>query len=164
MNDVAELLATLSQLADIVMLDVPCTYDDLYFEALASADQTVLVGEQTIPSIRALKLVHESLIGTRKLGAGDQVVINRYDPKNSAFSVDRLLQPIGISSLSTIACDNASATAALHKGCPIRLATARSPALADIIALVGTLVLPGAHPKASSPGFFSRMRRVFSNA
>ena len=45
----------------VALFDVPCTYDDMYFETLAIADQVVLVGEQKIPSIRTLKLVCEAL-------------------------------------------------------------------------------------------------------
>jgi pilus assembly protein CpaE len=162
-RDVAYLVATLSQMADVIVIDVPATYDDLYFETLASANQTVLVGEQTLPSVRALKLVHETLAETKKSGDIDQIVINRFDPKNTAFAPDRLLKPIGTSSLLTIACDNAATSAALEKGCPIRLVNPRSQVMADIVALTQMLVSPPATPIASAPGILSRMRRVFSN-
>jgi Flp pilus assembly CpaE family ATPase len=162
-HDIGYLIATLSQITDIVVIDLPCTYDDVYFELLATAGQIVLVGDQTLPSIRALKLVHEAVSMARKSNQLDQIVVNRYDAKNSAFTVDRLLNPIGVSSLLTIAADQAGASAAMHKGSPIRLAAPKSPILADIATLTRTLVAPSASPKPSAPGIFSRVRRAFSN-
>ncbi|MFO0930198.1 MAG: hypothetical protein U0736_24760, partial [Gemmataceae bacterium] len=38
-------------LAPLVVLDVPCAFDDLQFETLALADQVVLVGVQTVASV-----------------------------------------------------------------------------------------------------------------
>src|SRR5580700_3322213 len=59
--DVLLLIECLRQLADVVVLDVPCTYDAIYFDTLAAADQVVLVGEQKVPSIRSLQMVHGTL-------------------------------------------------------------------------------------------------------
>jgi Flp pilus assembly CpaE family ATPase len=162
-HDLAYLIDTLSQIADIVVVDVPCTYDDLYFKTLAAAGQTVLVGEHSLTSTRALKLVHEALSGTGKVGGRDQLVIKRYDPKNTPFSANRLLEPIGLTSLFTIARDDARACAALHKCRPIRLVTLESKDVADIVALAHKLLSPGAPPNTTSGGLLGRMRRAFSN-
>ncbi|RUL82326.1 PAS domain S-box protein [Tautonia sociabilis] len=121
---------------DLIILDVPCTYDERYFETLTTANHSILIGEQTLSSVRALKLVHESLEGARGGSEPHVIAINRYDPKNSVFSVGRLLGPIGVPSLSTIACDVAAASAALHKGCPVRLVAPRSPLVADVASIV----------------------------
>jgi pilus assembly protein CpaE len=164
-HDVGYLLNTLAQTADVVVVDVPCTYDDLYFETLAAAGQTVLVGEQTLLSIRSLALVHKALGGTGNSDGSDQIVVNRNDPRNSTFTVDRILNAIGVSSLCTVARDDAAVCAALNKGCPIRLVSPGSKALADVVALARTLLSPEAAPpaNASLQGFFGQVRRAFSN-
>jgi Flp pilus assembly CpaE family ATPase len=95
-------------------------------------------------------------------GKTSQVVINRYEAKNSTFSADRLLEPIGVPSLLTIARDDASATAAMHKGCPLRLAAPRSPVVADVVSLTRALVGPGNRSSQDSSGIVGRIRRVFS--
>jgi pilus assembly protein CpaE len=58
-TDVMRLIELMKPLCDVLLLDLPCTYDDFYFDLLAGASQIVLVGEQKVPSVRALKLVRE---------------------------------------------------------------------------------------------------------
>ena len=82
------------------MLDVPCTYNDLYFEVLANAGQVVLVCEQKVPSIRALKLVREAL-GRADADDSEFLVINRYDPKVQGFTVADLAKLLQVSSMAS---------------------------------------------------------------
>jgi pilus assembly protein CpaE len=138
-------------LANVALFDVPCTYDDLYFETLAIADQVVLVGEQKIPSIRTLKLVCEALSridGARKL----HIIINRYDPRMPGFGAERLRSLLEIPDLLTVCNDYASVMASINHGRPLRQEAPRSPALADIAKVVKTLLggQPQPQPKSSS--------------
>ena len=122
-------------LSNVALFDVPCTYDDMYFETLAIADQVVLVGEQKIPSIRTLKLVCEALSridGARKL----HIIINRYDPRMPGFGVDRLKTLLEVNDIITVCNDYAAVMASINHGRPLRLEAPRSPALADITKLV----------------------------
>src|SRR5262249_32621736 len=98
--DVLLLVGCLRQLADIVVLDVPCTYDVLYFDTLKSADQVVLVAEQKVPSVRALQMVHGSLVDKPH-----HLLLNRYDPNLPGFGVDRLKTMLHSKELMTIASD-----------------------------------------------------------
>lgn len=126
-------------LANFAVFDVPCTYDDNYFETIAAADQIVLVGEQKIPSVRTLKLVCEALERVdelRKL----HIVINRYDAKMPGFAADRLKNLLGRGELLTVANDYGSVMASINHGRPLRQESPRSPALADVERLARTIL------------------------
>jgi pilus assembly protein CpaE len=132
-------------LANVALFDVPCTYDDMYFETLAIADQVVLVGEQKIPSIRTLKLVCEALSridGARKL----HIIINRYDPRMPGFAADRLKSLLEVEEILTVCNDYAAVMASINHGRPLRQEAPRSPALADINRVVQTLIGPADQP------------------
>jgi pilus assembly protein CpaE len=126
-------------LANIALFDVPCTYDDMYFETLAIADQVVLVGEQKIPSIRTLKLVCEALSrldGARRL----HIIINRYDPRMPGFGADRLKALLEVPELMTVCNDYAAVMASINHGRPLRQEAPRSVALVDINRVVQSLL------------------------
>lgn len=167
-NDVVRLIDICRSLANYSIFDVPCTYDDMYFETLSSADQIMLVGEQKIPSIRTLKLVCEALErvdGLNKLN----IVINRYDPRMPGFGVERLKGLLGKPEILTVANDYASVMASINHGRPLRQESPRSPALADIERLVRTLMnlteQPVAAPAAAAqPAIFGRLIRRFGLA
>jgi pilus assembly protein CpaE len=137
--DVIRLVVYCRSLAKVALFDVPCTYDDLYFETLAVADQVVLVGEQKIPSIRTLKLVCEALgriDGARKL----HIIINRYDPRMPGFGADRLKALLEVPDLLTVCNDYAAVMASINHGRSLREEAPRSAALADINNIVHTLL------------------------
>src|SRR5262245_20017728 len=139
-------------LCNVAVFDVPCTYDDMYFETLAIADQVVLVGEQKIPSIRTLKLVCEALSridGVRKL----HIVVNRYDPRVPGFNSDLLKGLLEIDDLETVCNDYAAVMASINHVRPLRLEAPRSPALADISRVVSALLGVGesSAPRGPAP-------------
>lgn len=137
--NVIRLIDYCRSLSNVAIFDVPCTYDDMYFETLSVADQVVLVGEQKIPSIRTLKLVCEALSridGVRKL----HIIINRYDPRLPGFGADRLKALLEVNDLLTVCNDFASVMAAINHGRPLRQEAPRSPALADISRVVSALL------------------------
>jgi Flp pilus assembly CpaE family ATPase/CheY-like chemotaxis protein len=128
--------------AATVVLDVPCAFDDLQFETLALADQVVLVGVQSVSSIRTLKMVRDTL--EREEGIrGQRLVINRYEPALPGFSAARLSELLQVPQVLTVANDYASVMAAVNHGKPLRLVTPHSRALADIRSIADTLVEGG---------------------
>jgi len=159
-QDVAHVIDTLEQTAAVVVLDVPCTYDDIYFDVLASAAQVVLVGEQNLPSIRALRMVSERL---GRDAATVHMVINRFDRENQGFGVERLLKPLGVSSLHTVARDHLAVSAAGDNGVVLRQAAPRSRALTDISALAKTLMALEPPVGVKPLGLFSRLGRALTN-
>ena len=149
-GDILRLVDICRSLTNFAVFDVPCTYDDMYFETLAIADQIVLVGEQKIPSVRTLKLVCEALDridGLRKL----HIVINRYDPKMPGFGADRLKNLLAKDEILTVSNDYASVMASINHGRPLRQESPRSPALADMDGLVRRLLNRGDQPAATAP-------------
>jgi pilus assembly protein CpaE len=139
-----------SSLANVALFDVPCTYDDMYFETLAIADQVVLVGEQKFPSIRTLKLVCEALTridGARKL----IIIINRYDPRMPGFGADRLKALLEVPDVLTVCNDYAAVMASINHGRPLRQEAPRSPALFDLGKVVHALLGPQERPVPMKP-------------
>jgi pilus assembly protein CpaE len=137
-------------LANVALFDVPCTYDDMYFETLAIADQVVLVGEQKIPSIRTLKLVCEALAridGARRL----HIIINRYDPRMPGFGADRLKALLEVPDILTVCNDYAAVMASVNHGRPLRQEAPRSAALFDIGKVVHALLGPQDIPLPVKP-------------
>lgn len=133
--DVRLLIDCLRQLADVIVLDVPCTYDSVYFDTLNLADQVVLVGEQKVPSIRSMQMVQGTLNGKPHLS-----LVNRYEPNLPGFDVDRLKQMLRVDEVMTVASDYASVSSAINQGLPLRLKEPRSRVLADVTRLALKLV------------------------
>jgi pilus assembly protein CpaE len=147
---VYQLVALCRRLAATVVLDVPCAFDDLQFETLALADQVVLVGVQSVSSMRTLKMVRDTL--EREEGIrGQRLVINRYEPSLQGFSAEDLAKFLQTPQVLTVANDYASVMAAVHHGKPLRLAVPHARALTDIRTLADTL-LDGAKATAAESG------------
>jgi pilus assembly protein CpaE len=137
--DIMRLLDLMKPLCDVILLDIPCTYDDFYFELLAGSSQIVLVGEQKVPSIRALKLVRE-MVGRDQSPELEHLVINRFDKNAMSLSVPLLIRILGVKRLHTIVHDESSFSSASVRGCTLRLSSPRSQALAEIDALATRLL------------------------
>lgn len=155
-TDVLLLIECLRQLADIIVLDVPCTYDSNYFDTLNAADQVVLVGEQKVPSIRALQMVHSTLVDKPHM-----VVMNRYDPNLPGFGVDRLRQMLKADDVHTIASDYFSVSSAVNQGLPLRLKEPRSRVVTDLAVLANKLLpVEGEEAKNKGDGMFGGLKRA----
>ncbi len=162
-KDVLQVVNVSRQIADFIVLDLPCSYDDFYFDILSAAGRVVLVGEQTLPAVRALRLVHEAM-GRNDVGGSEHIVVNRYDPKILGFSTDRLLGPLGVPTLLTVARDDASLAECLNQGLSLRLIAPHSKVLSDINRLADLLV-PQSVPirvPAKPTGLLRRLSRAFN--
>jgi pilus assembly protein CpaE len=145
-------------LANVLVLDIPSTFDDLYFKALATADEVVLVTEQTVASIRGAQMVCEVLDGRYPL-----VVVNRFDRKTNGLPVERLHQFLKPCELQTVAYDE-QLIRSMNDGKALRECSPRSAALADIDTLVETLVRqPHEKSPAQKPStILGRLTRALS--
>jgi Flp pilus assembly CpaE family ATPase len=139
LSGVLRVLDYVKPLAQCVVLDVPCTCDEFQFEALASAGQIVLVGEQSIASIRTLKLILDTLRPDRGLHTFE-VIINRYDVKMAGLTVDNLQKALGVTNIRTIPDERAGVLAAANEGKFLRQSDPRSAVLAGIDDLVSKLL------------------------
>lgn len=149
-------------LADLIVMDVPCTYDDLYFETLAAADQIVLVMQQRLPSVRAMQMVRDALHRAGVRDDKQRIVVNRYDPRVPGFGADELGRHLGLAKPPrTVADDSAGVGAAVHLGLPLRQHCPASAALADIEKLLRSLLNLRNLPPAEKPGALRRLVRAF---
>ncbi|CAN5196352.1 hypothetical protein BH11PLA2_BH11PLA2_40990 [soil metagenome] len=146
---VMRVLNLLHPLAEVIILDVPCTYTDFQFEILSIANQVVLVGEQSISSIRTLKLVLDALPhGTN--AAKVHVVINRYDPELEGLTVGNLEKTLGIKGIQTIPDDRPNVLSAVNSGKLLRQMMPKSSVITGIVQLVDNLLgVRGTQPAKS---------------
>ena len=157
-DEVFRILSFTDPLAEAVVLDVPCTYDDLYFRALSEADKIVLVCEQKVSSIRGAQMVCETLGNIQPL-----IVINRYDPKMTGFTAERIGDLLRVPEVYSIGNDPSIAAAA-NSGWPLRLQAPHSMSLAQIDDLV-ELLLPSVgqqHDPVEKSSLLGRLGRVLS--
>jgi pilus assembly protein CpaE len=158
LSGVLAVLDLVRPLAQHVVLDVPCTYDDFQFEALGIAGQIVLVGEQSISSIRSLKLILDTL----RPGRSPQtfhVVMNRYDAKTEGLTVGKLEKALGLTSIRPIPDDRPGVLLAANEGKLLRQLNPKSAVLAGIDGLVDDLL--GSRDSPAPSNFLNRFFSVF---
>ena len=131
------LLTCCRRLSQMVVVDVPSEFDDVFFGTLGSAHHIVLVCNQSLASVRTVKMVHEALL--RMDGVPRPVVlINRFDSRNKAFSRSTLLRCLPGLDLVSVAYDPAIMQAT-DTGMPLRKSNPHAPALKDLDELADSL-------------------------
>jgi len=152
-----KILACLKQLADVTVLDMPGTFDDLEFQVLSECDHVIVVGTQNVPSIRSLKLFCESLPQER-LVHSLWVVLNRYHPGIKGLSRDDVKQMLGVSYVLSVANDFHAVNLSVNRGCPLRRVAPRTPILRDIHVLIDALAgVDRDDFKSNGRGFLGRV-------
>lgn len=156
---VARILHLLRFLADVVVVDIPWTFDDHYLEILSAADQVILVAEQRIPSIRNLQLVLDGLGVNR--ASECIVVLNRYDPQMRGFTTTELTELVKMSRVVTVRNDP-KIPEALNNGRALHVHAVDASALDDLEALQRLLTAgEGSEKPAPAP---RRPRRSISRS
>jgi pilus assembly protein CpaE len=147
----------LKKLAEVTVLDMPGTFDELEFQVLKSCDQVIVVGTQTVNSIKSLKLFCESLPEER-LVHSLWVVLNRYNPGLKGFTCEEIKEMLGVARVLTIANDFDAVTLAVNKGRPLRQVAPGTPILHDLDALIDDLIgRERQHSRRNGHGFFGRI-------
>lgn len=157
-----KLLAALKRMCQFLVLDVSCTLTPSYFDILSQADQVVIVAEQTLPSMRNLRLLKDSL-GPMDVAADVDVVVNKFDPRINGFSLAGLKDIVGTQNLWTVEGAPSVVTGAINIGRPLRVHAERSNIVQDISKVARSLATrSGAtdlKPEPSS-SIFSFLRRL----
>jgi len=138
-KDVVRLLTIAGELAQIIVIDLPCTYDDVFMHVLSRADQFVIVGQQILPALRVMKMLVNQLNDDR-IKREHYYVMNRFNSKIGGYSIDRLTEAIGVDQLVAIPDEPATFAQAANLGVPLRKISANSEALAQINRLTAKLV------------------------
>lgn len=153
------LIGLARQQAGGLLIDLPASFDDLYFETMAAASRVVLVVEQKVASLYALRMIHEAL-EERGLPAERTVVINRFDRRLKDFTIGRVEAIADRGHVKTVANDYASVVAAENHGRLLRLESPKSRVLTDIDALARRVF--GRESEAAAPkagrGIFPKLR------
>jgi pilus assembly protein CpaE len=134
-----KIVECLRLLSEVVVLDLPCTFHDLEFEVLSSADQVILVGLQTVPSVRHLKLIRDTL-APELVSHSLSVVLNRYDPTLPGFGANDIKRLLDVTRLSTIASDYQGITRSINQGKVLRQVSKKSPVLRDMDTLAQSVL------------------------
>ncbi len=158
---VPHLLRLLRQAAAFVVVDLPYTFDPQYFEALAGADEVVLVVRQDVPAIQAAKLLAAAL-AERGLPA-PRVVVNRYERGHEALDAARIGELLHGRKVYPVAADTVGLRAAADAGKPLRDVAPRSPMVADLRAAATDLLEEvGFHPHLPRRTLWERARSFVS--
>jgi pilus assembly protein CpaE len=156
-EDLAKIVDCLNKLAEVTVLDMPGNFHTSELEAINAADQVVLVGMQSVPSIRALKLFREVFPDDR-VNHGLWVVINRYNPALKGYNIGEIQQMLEVPRILTVANDYQAVSHSVNHGGPIRQAAPNSPVIDDIDHLVhGLLGLEKPERKVRRNGFMGRV-------
>ncbi|HMO35783.1 MAG TPA: hypothetical protein PKA06_07060, partial [Gemmatales bacterium] len=114
-----KLLQAAREMADVFLLDVVASFDDVHFETLWASDHIVLVVEQTIPYIRAANMMKDALLRARP-PKQVHLVVNKYDPEISSYSASALSQLLNVTRVHTIPDDRKHALQSSAEGRTLR--------------------------------------------
>lgn len=119
---------------DLVILDLPASYQDSYFAALEEADYVLLIGEQNVLAVHRLAMLVERLSDER---AADTVavVMSRYTSSIGELTTDMLSQRFGGVEVLSVANDYEAVSHAMNLGRPVREVAPHSAAVRDFESL-----------------------------
>ena len=140
---------------------MPGTFHEAEFEVLNKSDQLILIGLQSVPSIRALKVFCESLPEER-VAHSLWVVINRYDPELKGFTCAEIKRMLRVPRILSVANDYHAVTLSANQGQTLRDVSPKSPILRDLDRLLREILgLEKPDPKTRGKGLFRRALRTF---
>ncbi|MGC8639654.1 MAG: AAA family ATPase [Isosphaeraceae bacterium] len=162
-RDLLHIVDCLKILSEIVVLDLPCTFQEVEFEVLSSADHIVLVGLQNVPSVRSLRLIRDTLSADH-VAMSLWVVINRYNPGLSGSKAEDIKQLLDVPRILTVADDLGAVNRASNQARTLRQASPHSNVLSDIGSLIFELlgeypIKPENNHRSSLARFFSRQKK-----
>ena len=138
-EELVKIVECLRKLADVTVLDMPGTFDELEFQVLRACEKVIVVGTQSVRSLKSLRLFCESLPEER-LVHSLWVVINRYNPGIKDFACDEIKDMLGVARVLTVADDTQTISLSVNKGRPIRQVSSGTPILRDLDALIDDLM------------------------
>lgn len=145
---------------EVVVVDLPCTFDDLHFEMLWAANQVVLVGDQSLPAVRTMRMILDAAART-KTSKRVHIVLNKYDPGIESLTASKISETLGGVDVLTVPNDYATVMQSANEGRLLRDYAPDSPVLASVRTLARGIMgepRPQPHHKHS---FLSRLRELF---
>jgi pilus assembly protein CpaE len=157
-QNLIKIVDCLRKLAKVTVLDMPGTFDELEFQVLKICDKVVVVGTQSVPSIKSLKRFCESLPEERVVHSL-WVVLNRYNAGLKGFTCEDIKQMLGVARVLTVTNDFHSVNLAVHKGRALRQVAPRAAISQDIDDLIHDVM--GLNRDRSRSNGRSLLRRAF---
>jgi pilus assembly protein CpaE len=155
-GDLIKIVDCLKTLAEVTVLDMPGNFDELELEVFKTCDHVIVIGSQTVPSIKSLRRLCESLPEERVVHSLS-IVLNRYNPAMKGFTCHEIKQLLGIARVFPIANDFHAVNLSVNKGRPLREVAPRSSILHDLNELIREVMsIEPACPKANGNGLFRR--------
>jgi pilus assembly protein CpaE len=146
--------------AEAVVVDLPCTYDDVHFETLWTADQMVLVGNQSLPSVRNARMILDAAAHAKTVKR-IHVVLNKYDPSIAGLTSEKIAETLGGVDVLTVPNDYVHVMSAANEGRLLRDFAPESPVLSAVRALARAAVGEQRPRPAHGHKFLSRLRELF---
>jgi pilus assembly protein CpaE len=139
-------------LADVVIVDLPYTFDDACIRLLTRSDEVLLVSNLSLPALQTLRIVKDAI--TQLRGAGPvRVVIDKF-VKREGLEPARLCTALGVEHVLTVAEDQRAFLAVEDAGVPLPVDAPSSPSVTDLellgTSLFGPPVVP-APPRSAFP-------------
>jgi pilus assembly protein CpaE len=159
LTHVARIIDGLARLADVTVLDVPGTFADADIGVLYAADLVILVGLQSVPSIRTLKLFCE-MFPEERMNLSLWIAINRYNSHLKRYSIAEIKQILGAANVVPISNDYTAVSRAIDQGQPLRKAAPGTRILHDIDGLIHS-ILGIESPPTKRNGLFTKVLRSF---
>jgi Flp pilus assembly CpaE family ATPase len=157
-SEVGKCLHLFRQVADVIILDMPYTFDETYFRTLSSADHLILVAEQHIPSLHALLVLRDAL-KNHHLHAEQHIVVNHYSSGRSGANLKEISELLHGEHFLTIHEDEDGVQESLNNGESLRECAPRSVVVKDIDRLMETIIAdqPDREVEKQSQGFFRKV-------
>jgi pilus assembly protein CpaE len=156
-EEFVKIVECLRKLADVTVLDMPGTFDEVEFQVLRTCEKVVVVGMQSVQSLKSLRLFCESLPEER-LVHSLWIVLNRYNPRMKGFTCDEIKEMLGVARVVTVADDCPAVNLAASRGRPLRQVAAGSAILRDLNALINDAMgLDRRSTPHNGRGLFGRM-------
>lgn len=161
-GDLVTIVDCLKKLSEVIVLDMPGAFQEAEFEVLKASDQIILVGLQSVPSIRALKALCETLPPERVVHSL-WVVINRYNSDLKGFTCAEIQQMLGVPRILKVANDYNAVNLSANHGQTLRAVAPSSPILRDLDALLREILgLEKPDPKKSRKGLVRRVLKTLT--
>ncbi|MBA4192495.1 MAG: hypothetical protein C0467_31385 [Planctomycetaceae bacterium] len=137
--------------ADVVLLDIPYTFDDTCMRIISRSDEVLLVSDLSIPGLQTLRVVKEAI--TQLRGAGPvRVVIDKF-VKREGLDPTKLCGALGVDHVWTVAEDQRAFQAVGDAGVPLHADAQASPSLYDFDRLATGIFGPPTLPALSRSAF-----------
>lgn len=144
---------------EFVILDVPRIFTSAVIEALKFSEPVLLVGQNSLETIRDAKIVLDnlSLIGLPL--SNIELINNRAMAKSSSVPIDKLKDTLGKEKIHRIRNDYAASTSAQDQGLPVTAVASKSDLTKDVISLAEYLMKTHRGDAEKKQGFFSKLFR-----